>query len=263
MMKRISALLGAIALGIALTIATVFVLLALQVTETSAAPLAQPPFPDQRGSLEAAVGWLMTTAQNADGGFKQFGGSAAGYGPSDAKGAIMASLALYSAGFDPGAVYVGKTESVVDWMDGNPDALAAQAAQSGGAAGEVVMGLVAACQDPRDFQGYNFVISTTSRFSPSTGIYSDSVEVLPFRQSLAILGLATVSETIPITATRWLAENQQSGGADDGCWLGSAAFGPPRLLILCKPSGCRDRNGLRDRGQPEDGQGLPEGENLY
>jgi hypothetical protein len=227
MMKRISALFGAIALGIALTIAMVFVLLALQVTETSAAPLAQPPFPDQRDSLEAAVGWLMSTAQNADGGFKQFGGSAAGYGPSDAKGTIVASLALYSAGFDPGTVYVGKTESVVDWMDGNPDALTAQAAQSGGAAGEVVMGLVAACQDPRDFHGYNLVISTTSRFSPSTGIYSDSVEVLPFRQSLAILGLATVSETIPVTATRWLTENQQSGGADDGCWLGSTAFGPP------------------------------------
>jgi hypothetical protein len=184
----------------------------------AAKSLAAPPFPDQRDSLAAAVGWLMGTAQNSDGGFKEFGSDTAP-GPSDAPGAIQATLALYSAGFNPAKDYVGRSKSVVDWMDDNPAELAAHAAKSGGASGHVVMALVAACQDPRNFHGYNFVISLTSRFSPTTGYYDDTEGVSPFRQALAILGLASVSQTVPATATQWLTTSQVSGGADDGCWL--------------------------------------------
>ena len=49
--------------------------------------------------------------------------------------------------------------------------MADYAGKGGGPAGKVILGLVAANQDPRDFMGYNFVISLTEQLS-STGQYN-------------------------------------------------------------------------------------------
>jgi hypothetical protein len=216
-MQRLLRLTTASGLGMVCLAAALLTLAAMQPKTAAAKSLAAPPFPDQRDSLEAAVGWLMRTVQNPDGGFRDFGSDTAP-APSNASGAIQGTLSLYAAGFNPTTVYVGKTKSLVDWLNDNPGQLAAHAGKSGGASGQVVMALVAACQDPRNFHGYDFVISLTSTFSPTTGYYSDADGVSPFRQSLAIMGLVSVSETVPATATQWLTMSQRSGGADDGCW---------------------------------------------
>ena len=166
------------------------------------------PFPDQRQAVSAGVNWLAATHQNDDGGYSNFG-----TGPSEASGTLDAVQAIAAAGYNPAANYPGKSSNPIAWLQANADDAAAFAATGGGPAGKVILGLTAAAQNPRDFMGYNFVISLTAQLSP-TGQYN---AVNALNQSLALQALAAVSETVPVTATQWLKDQQAANGSwDDG-----------------------------------------------
>jgi hypothetical protein len=67
--------------------------------------------------------------------------------------------------------------------------------------------------------GYNFVISLTEQLS-STGQYATT----PLDQSLALLGLSGVNETVPLSATQLLKNQQATNGSwDDGFGTASNA----------------------------------------
>jgi hypothetical protein len=177
-----------------------------------AAPHHEVAFADQRLGLQAGVQWLMSTHQNSDGGFTSFS-SGANQAPSNVAGTLDAVLAIASAGYNPAANYPSQPSNPITFLETHPISLTQYAAGDGGNAGKLLLALTSASQNPADFAGYNFVITLTDHLSP-TGQYNTSEA---YRQSLAMLGLASVHETIPVTATQWLIDQQEPTGAwDDG-----------------------------------------------
>lgn len=196
--------------GLMLAAGTVWVMAeSTAVTPTAAADI---PFPDQRAAADAAINWLVVTHQNDDGGYSNFS-AGANQAPSGVAGTMDAILAIAAAGHNPAANYPGKSANPLTYLQDNPAAVAAYAASGGGPAGKVVLGLTAVNQNPRDFIGYNFVISLTSQLSP-TGQYN---AVTAFEQSLALLALTAVREAAPLSAAQWLKDQQAANGSwDDG-----------------------------------------------
>ena len=178
-------------------------LLALFSADTAvAAPTMQDPFfPDQRQSVTQAVNWLILTHQNEDGGYSSFSGGA-GLAPSDVGGTLDAMLAISSAGYQP-------IDSLA-FLQGSSADVVAYAQTDGSTAGKLVMALVAAGQNPRDFAGEDFVAILAGHMQ------EDSLP--PFGQSLAILGLAAANETVPDNASAWLISLQSAEAGLDGSW---------------------------------------------
>lgn len=194
------------------TLTTAAWLVTLSAAQVVAAPIrqAQPvPFSDPAEATQAAVEWLVATHQNDDGGFTSFS-TGADLAPSDVGGAVDAALALAAAGQAMDTRFAGQERSLLDYMDSDPAGVAAYAAQDGATAGKLVMALAAGGQNPRNFGGHNFVISLTQHLSPTGQLGVNTA----FNQSLAILGLAAVSEPIPPSALDWLSGLQ----ADNGSW---------------------------------------------
>lgn len=179
--------------------------------EAHAAAQVQPEA--QLGAVDAAAQWLVKEHQNEDGGYTSFS-TGAEEAPSDVGGTADAILALASAGYNVGAPYPGRAKSPVDFLQENPDDVAAYAAQSGGANGKLVLALTAAGQDPRDFGGYDFTISLTQHLSP-TGQYN---VVSPYEQGLAMLALNAVREPVAAEAIEWLLSMQAQDGEFAGSW---------------------------------------------
>lgn len=175
---------------------------ALLVWGLSAAPAAayQASTP-----ADAAATWLITTHQNNDGGYTSFS-AGANQAPSDVGGTVDVLLALAAAGAD--------TTEPVAYLQSDPDALAAYATQSGGAAGKLVLALASAGPNPRDIGGADLVVSLTDHLSP-TGSYNASTA---FDQSLALLALAAAKEPIPAEAIEWLVALQATEGETAGSW---------------------------------------------
>ncbi|MFQ5614046.1 MAG: prenyltransferase/squalene oxidase repeat-containing protein [Anaerolineae bacterium] len=215
--REVTAVLGPVTLGIALGLGALLALLALPAAPSRAAPASAPPFPDQRLAAIAAVNWLVTNHQNDDGGYSSFS-AGANQNPSDVGGTLDAMLAIAASGNTVARPFPGKSKSPVDYLRDNITATASYAATDGGQAGKLVMALVAANQDPRNFVGHDFVLSVTNHLSP-TGQFNVTTA---FRQSLAMMGLSAVSETVPVTASQWLLSLQ----AGDGSW--DDGFGTPR-----------------------------------
>lgn len=170
------------------------------------------PFPDQRQAVSAGVDWLVTTHQNDDGGYSNFS-TGANQAPSGVAGTMDAIQAIAASGHNPAANYPGKSNNPITYLRDNVPDVISYTHIGGGPTGKVILGLTAANQDPRDFMGYNFVISLTNQLSP-TGQYNANTA---FDQSLALLALATVSETAPVSTTQWLKDQQAANGSwDDG-----------------------------------------------
>ena len=151
-----------------------------------------------------AARWLAATHQNDDGGYTNFS-AGAGQAPSDPAGTVDALLALATAG--------GDTEPALGYLRANGAALQAVAAESGGQAGKVLLALVAAGADPRNFAGVDFAGPLLER-QTAAGDYGAADA---FNQSLAMLGLAAAGETLPETAAVWLEGKQAANGSwDDG-----------------------------------------------
>jgi hypothetical protein len=170
---------------------------------------AAPPFPDQRQAAAAAAKWLVETHQNEDGGYTDFS-SGANNAPSAVPGTCDAIIALSSAGNNPAATYPSKTSNPVQWLATHPLSVALYAATNGGAASKVLLAVSAANQNPRDFTGYNWVISLTNHYK-SNGQYGRNA----YEQALAIMALKASASPIPVTATQWLIDKQNP---DTGAW---------------------------------------------
>lgn len=178
----------------------------------TAAPSPSSPqeaafYDDQRTAARAAAWWLVSAHQNDDGGYAPFS-SGANQDPSTVGGTADAMLALGAAGYPLGEPFPGKSQTPLDYLRSRPADVVAYAATGGGEAGKLVQALVVANEDPYDFAGHNLVLSLTNHLSP-TGQYA----LTPYQHSLAILGLAAVSEPVPLTATQWLTAQQNAAGA--------------------------------------------------
>ncbi len=210
MNKRAFRLIFVLLAGLFLTLGTVWVMAA----ETAVTPTNTTASTDlnQIQAVTAGIDWLVTTHQNDDGGYSDFSGGA-NLAPSGASGTLDAIQAIAAAGYNPAANYPGKSSNPVTYLQNNPTVLANFASTGGGPAGKTILGLSAASQNPRDFIGYNFVISLTSQLSP-TGQYNANTAI---NQSLALLALAAINETAPVSATQWLKDQQAANGSwDDG-----------------------------------------------
>jgi hypothetical protein len=122
---------------------------------------------------------------------------------------LDAIQAIAASGHNPAANYPGKSSNPITYLRDNVSDVVDYANIGGGPTGKVILGLTAANQDPRDFMGYNFVISLTAQLSP-TGQYNANAA---FDQSLALLALAAVSETAPVSTTQWLKDQQAANGS--------------------------------------------------
>ncbi len=186
---------------------------ATAVAEERPDALAAPQLTTQPEAAAAAINWLITTRQNRDGGYTSFS-SGADRQPSTVGGTVDAVLAIASGGVDVALPGPGQRHSPIGYLGDHAADVADYAADNGGNAGKLLLALTAAAQNPRDFAGYNFVISLTQHLSP-TGQYHVSD---PYNQSLAMLGVAAVREDVPASAAQWLLDRQTSGGDLDGSW---------------------------------------------
>jgi hypothetical protein len=168
--------------------------------------------PDTTFQIERAVDWLVREHQNDDGGYSSFSGGA-NLAPSDVGGTVDAILAIAGGGFDPAGVYPGEMTTPVDFLRTDIQAVRTYTEENGGQAGKLILALVAAGINPRDFGGVDMVASLESHLG-TDGTYGVDD---PFKQSLAILGLVAAGESIPETAINWLEGRQAENGSwDDG-----------------------------------------------
>lgn len=197
-MVRGKGLFRATALGVGMLLAWLLLLVV-----APAGAQTPPSGPAERAA--AAANWLIAVHQNDDGGYSAFS-AGANVAPSDVAGTVDTLLALAPAGADLAAP--------LNYLQNNPDAVAAYAAQDGGTAGKLLMALTAAGQNPRDFLGYNLVISLTAHLS-LTGQFGVNNA---FNQSLAMLGLDAAGDAVPAGAVDWLLAQQAPAGDVAGSW---------------------------------------------
>lgn len=166
------------------------------------AAASRSQFTDQRDGLTAGVSWLIENNQNSDGGY--------GLPVSSPPSTLDPIIAIASAGYNPAVAYGDFTTSPIDYLAANSEALSEYVSGSGGSAGKAVLALVAANQNPRDFAGENWILKLTEQYT-ETGQYNTNDA---YNQSLAILGVTAVNETVPSLAVTWLKGIQ----ADNGSW---------------------------------------------
>ena len=149
-----------------------------------------------------AADWLVAAHQNDDGGYTGFS-TGANQAPSDTVGTIDALPAL-AAG--------GDIAPALDYLRANGPALQAMAAEDGGQAGKIVLALRAAGVDPADFEGHDYTADLAAHLGPDGAFAVD-----PYKQALAMLGMAAAGQEIPTAAVDWLESSQSAEGSwDDG-----------------------------------------------
>jgi hypothetical protein len=171
------------------------------------------PYPGQPGAVEKAVQWLVVTHQNEDGGFTSFS-MGADQAASDVGGTLDAILAIAAAGFNPAAAAEEGKRTPIEFLRANPEQLDSYSTLDGAQAGKLVLALVASNQDPRNFEGVDYVAQLMSHhsFSGEFGVAA------PFGHSLAILALSAAYEPIPQSAVDWLVSRQAAEGDVVGSW---------------------------------------------
>lgn len=190
-------------------------------TETETAVSETALSPERSAAMQTAVDWMVRTQQKADGGYSNFGGDEA-----DIPSTLDAILALSAAGSDPAAPLA--------YLQANADDLIAYAGFGGGAAGKIILSLVAAGESPREFANFNFVSSLTGQLGDD-GRYNAEVA---FDQALALLALASVREPIPSEAAQWLKDQQGPDGAwSDGYGTDSNADATGAAIMALVASG--------------------------
>lgn len=155
-------------------------------------------------SADAAVKWLAAAHQNDDGGYSSFS-IGAGEAPSDASGTADALLAIGAAG--------GDVSEPLNFLKSHLDEVIAFTETDGSAAGKVVLALVKAGEDPRDF-GHDFVRELQDHLSSEGHFGVESA----FGNGLAILGLEAAGEQVPESALDWLRDHQEVEGEFSGSW---------------------------------------------
>lgn len=204
MFKKISTI-------VSILVAALFTI-TFQVYALSGAKVDEPPFPDQRTAVKQAVYWMVREFQNDDGGYASFS-AGANQAPSSVAGTLDAIVSLAASGYNPAAVFPGESAAPFDYLAAHAADVIAFATANGGQAGKVILALTASSIEPRDYLGFDFVAELTGDLEP-TGSYSVSD---PFKQSLAMLGVAAAGDPIPASAIAWLVERQATNGSwDDG-----------------------------------------------
>lgn len=170
---------------------------------------AAPAIPEAseapQGNAEAAVqavNWLVATHQNEDGGYTAFSGGA-DMAPSSVPGTLDALLALAAVEGQEAAI------APAAYLQSQPDDVADFVSQGGGNAGKVLVALTAVGDSPREFGGYNLVISSTQQLSPTGQLNATTA----YNQAWAIVGLHAAGEPIPPTAVAWLTDQQTAAGS--------------------------------------------------
>lgn len=163
----------------------------------AACAIAAPLPASARAPIPAAASWIVAR-QASDGGF--FGEQQ----PADATAETIAALRVSGR----------QTAAVSRALDHIRRTGPARASVRPAYAGRIVMGLVAAGQNPRDFGGVNYVSRITDAYragSYETGVYA---------HALAILGLVAAREPVPGDAITYLRANQCGDGGfghEPGC----------------------------------------------
>jgi hypothetical protein len=148
----------------------------------------------------------VRTLQNADGGFPAFGSD------STAGATIDAVLAFATDGVDIDDVQKAGN-SPIDYLEAQA---AAYSGTAGGAA-KLVLGLVAAGEDPRDFAGEDWVAKMRSYYDAATHRYGEqTVDQAIYMLAREALGLS------PQDGTAAYLESKQ---LTDGCWEFADGFG--------------------------------------
>lgn len=149
-----------------------------------------------------AFEYIFTT-QGEDGGWGSVGQT------------IDVIIAARAAGWDPNTLLRNghsPLDFIADHLDeylgAGPDTI-----------GKTILGLVAAGQDPTDFQGVDLVKSLLETYSLETRAFGDPANT--WHQALAILGLHAAQGAIPEDALQTLLDLQQG----DGGWEYSPGFG--------------------------------------
>jgi prenyltransferase beta subunit len=178
----------------------------VQATAQAIPGLAEAPFPilGRAGMAQRALTWLAE-GQNADGGF---GGVNSSPG-----GTAEAVLAFAAAGYDVTTVQSDDGLTPLDYLVTQVPVYS----HDGGEVGKLVLAAVAGTVDPRDFGGYNLVVSLTEQISTGGQLGTNS----NFKQAIGMLGLSSAGETVPVTVTQWLLDQQQP----DGGWEWAAGSG--------------------------------------
>ena len=175
-----------------------------------ASPAASPgATPAATAGLEGAVAWLLGQ-QAADGGFPGFSGES---DPGTTIDAIVALAAAESAGVDTGTAI----DDAVGYLQGGDVALVY--AQTGaGQAAKLVLGLVAAGEDPQAIASVDPLAIVERGQNGESGIYGTGI----FDHALAMMALTAVGAEVPQGAIDALAATR----AENGGWAFDASTDP-------------------------------------
>lgn len=154
------------------------------------------PIKSRAVATRKALDWIKGQ-QQADGSLNGFG-----VGTS-----LDALLSWQAADHDPSELTHSSSVSLLDYLAQEGPAYAASGPA---AAGKLLLGLVAADANPRDFAGMNLVISTTASLDPLSGRFGSS----NYDQIYAMLGLVAAGEELPSTS----AEALIALASSDGGW---------------------------------------------
>jgi hypothetical protein len=157
--------------------------------------------PAMAGAPEA-LDWLRAH-QGADGGFA---GDSGGVGNLSAT--MEAVFAMVAGGEDP-TTWVQGGHTPIGFLESQ----ASSALTKPGDNAKLILAVVAARRNPRNFGGIDLVSSLEARLDDS-GLYGGTAAGNVFEQSLAILALKATKRPIPASAVAWLVGVQLG----DGSW---------------------------------------------
>ncbi|MGD0766496.1 MAG: prenyltransferase/squalene oxidase repeat-containing protein [Dehalococcoidia bacterium] len=159
----------------------------------------------QTNAANQALDYIRTI-QNADGGFPSFGSD------SSAGATLDAVFAFAAAGVDIGTVEKGGN-SPIGYLEAQADAYAA----TPGGAAKLVLGLIAAGEDPHAFAGADYVAKMQSYFDSAAHRYGEqTIDHALYMLARKSLGLSPAYGTVSFL------KSKQSA---DGCWEFSDGFG--------------------------------------
>jgi squalene cyclase len=170
---------------------------------------------------------FIFAAQEPDGGWGSVGQT------------IDVILAADAAGWNPNSIAVTGTspaayltENLTAYLETGPDAI-----------GKAILGVVAAGQDPNNFNGTDMVTALLETYDTQVGAFGSPENT--WHQALAILGLSAANVPIPEGALQTLLDLQQPDGGWEyttgfGTWPDNTALALQALLAGGLPAGDAD-----------------------
>jgi hypothetical protein len=173
-------------------------------------PVASPQASPVAGTgLEGATAWLLSQ-QDDDGGFPGFSGES---DPGTTLDAIYALVAAEHSGIDIG----GSVDDAIAYL-GSGDIPRVYTQTGVGQAAKLVLGLIAAGEDPRDIGGFDPLAIVEHGQDAETGIYGTGI----FDHALSLMALGASGLEIQASAIDVLTETQ----AENGGWAFDASTDP-------------------------------------